>query len=310
MPASRIAAFALLVSMPVLVGAVPAPVLQRWEHGGAQIELSRVRMLAQRLGKQNALYQLNLAETRKRDAVATAEAIDAALVSLQQGQPARAIPIPPTPAVRSAIEELDASWGPLRRLALASPFDYKRGVAPTGADPLLLGRFDDLVSAFDGRAAEAVDEYVVVCRQVGIPNCEAVAYATTAGLLSERLVKEAALVVAGLAVDQNSARLRKSVDELARAMAFAAAQEPVQSAMSPERGAIGVRVGNLWSDIEGHFERLQRDVEAILAGRAERADFEETVAAQQRFLTDIQRLSLAVRRFAAQRRAVGAGPPP
>ncbi|NNL64891.1 MAG: hypothetical protein HKP30_01485, partial [Myxococcales bacterium] len=135
---------ALLGSIPLLADAAPPGFageprpLQPWEYAGLQTELNRVRMLAQRLGKQNALYQLNLGDQRKSDLVITARVIDMALVSLRDGEPTRAIPVPPTPALRKAIEKLDADWGPLRQLAVASPFDYKRDVTSTGGDPLLL----------------------------------------------------------------------------------------------------------------------------------------------------------------------------
>ncbi len=318
----RLAVLALSCCVPLVAASAPAPagpappdpdkILQRWEHAEAQIELNRVRMLAQRLSKQNALYQLNLGNPRKVDAVATAETIDAALVALQQGAPARAIPVPPTPEVRRALEELDVAWSPLRRLALASPFDYKRGTAPTGADPLLLGRFDQLVSAFDERAVEAAEAYLRVCAQAEIPDCGAVVQATTSGMLSERMIKEAALVMAGLAVDQNSERLRKSVATLAGTLALAAEQEPVQAAMSSERGRVGVVVSEVWSEIDANFERLRGDVDRVLAGDAGPGDLEDTMQLQQELLTDMQRFSFAVRRFAAQRRAlaaVAAGPP-
>ncbi|MDJ0851479.1 MAG: type IV pili methyl-accepting chemotaxis transducer N-terminal domain-containing protein [Myxococcota bacterium] len=311
---------AFVCSVPLLVAAAPAPevpeagppVLPRWEYAEAQIELNRIRMLAQRLSKQNALYQLNLANPRKRDAVATADTIDAALVALQQGRPARAIPVPPTAEVRRAIEALDEAWSPLRQLALASPFDYKRGTAPTGADPLLLGRFDQLVSEFDERAVEASEAYLGLCKQEGYPECETVVRATTSGMLSERLVKEAALVVAGLAVDQNSERLRVSIETLSQALALAAGSEQVQSAMSPERGRVGVVVGEVWSDIDANFERLRRALDRVLAGEAGPEDLEGAMRVQELLLTDMQRFSFAVRRFAAQRRAlaaVAAGPP-
>ena len=128
------------------------------------------------------------------------------------------------------------------------------------------------------------------------------------GLLSERMVKEAVLVIAGFDVKANTARLRQTREELGRVMQLAEAQEPVRSAMSPDRGKIGGVVGNLWSEIGGNWDALRHDVDLVLAGESEGLDLQHTVDAQQTFLGNVQRFSLAVQRFAAVRRAVGAGP--
>ena len=311
-----LATLVLMVAPVLAMGAAPSPnpiLLQPWEHGGAQIQLSRVRMLTQRLSKQNLLYQLDLANLHKRDLVRTAEQLDAALESLLEGSPLLAVPSPPTAGVRDAIESLDQEWGPLRQLAVASAFDYLRRPSATsrrsGADPLLIRHFDELAQAVDQRAASAKKLYVQVCESVGAPDCRSIAQATGSGPLSERMVKEAVLVFAGFDAEANTARLRTSRESVERVLELAASLEPVQATMSPERGKIGVVVAGLWGDILGNWERLSREVDLLLAGQSQQFDVGETVALQHLFLDDIQRFSVAVQRFSVGRRAVAAGPP-
>ncbi|MBW2268609.1 MAG: type IV pili methyl-accepting chemotaxis transducer N-terminal domain-containing protein [Deltaproteobacteria bacterium] len=304
----------LLVAPLLAVGAAPDPgfvSLQRWEHGGAQIQLSRVRTLTQRLSKQNLLYQLRLAALRKRDLIRTAEEMDAALLALRKGSPSLGIPSPPTGAVRAAIDSLDRAWGPLRRLAMASVFDYalSSGGAGDGGgmDPLLVRHFDELAEVVDRRAAMAQQRYLRVCERSGVPDCIGVVQATRSGMLSERLVKQAVLVFAGFDAEANTVRLRESRESMRRVLEAAEAQEPVQSAMSSQRGKIGDIVGGLWRGIRGHWERLSGDVDVVLAGQSQQLDVGETLAVQRLFLDDLTRFSVAVRRFSAVRRAGGTG---
>lgn len=316
MVARWLATLVLVVAPRLAMGAAPIPndiLLQPWEHGGAQIQLSQVRTLTQRLSKQNLLYQLHLADLQKRDLVRTSQELDAALESLRDGSPTLAVPPPPTRQVRDAIELLDQAWGPLRRLALASAFDYVRraGSASGGSrtDPLLIRHFDELAQAVDQRAAAAQQRYEEVCERSGIPDCPVVARATSTGMLSERMVKEAVLVFAGFDAEANSARLRESRGRMNRLLELAAAHETVQSAMSRERGKIGEVVGELWDDIGGNWDRLSRDLGLVLVGQSRQLDVAETVAVQQVFVEDLQRFSVAIQRFTAARRMAGAVPP-
>lgn len=313
-----LAALVLMVVSSLAEGAAPDPdptpgLMQRWEHGGAQIQLSRVRTLTQRLSKQNLLYQLHLADVQKSDMVRTAGEVDAALISLRDGSPSLGVPYPPTRKARDAVDAVDEAWGPLRRLAVASAFDYVRraGSASYGAgvDPLLIRHFDELAQDVDERASAAKQRYVEACETTTVPDCRAVAQATGSGPLSERMVKQAVLVFAGFEAEANTARLRESRARMGRTLELASTMEPVQSAMSPERGKVGIVVGGLWVDIMGNWDRLSRNVDLVLAGESERLDVGETVAAQQIFLDDLQRFSLAVQVFAANRRAAGEGPP-
>ena len=316
MVARWLATLVLVVAPSLAMGAAPIPndiLLQPWEHGGAQIQLSQVRTLTQRLSKQNLLYQLHLADLQKRDLVRTSQELDAALESLRDGSPTLAVPPPPTRQVRDAIELLDQAWGPLRRLALASAFDYVRRAGSasdgSGTDPLLIRHFDELAQAVDQRAAAAQQRYEEVCERSGIPDCPVVARATSAGMLSERMVKEAVLVFAGFDAEANSARLRESRGRMDRLLELAAAHETVQSAMSRERGKIGEVVGELWGEIGGNWDRLSHDLGLALVDQGRQLDVVETVAVQQVFVEDLQRFSVAVQRFTAARRMAGVVPP-
>jgi hypothetical protein len=310
-----LATLVLMAAPALAAGAARNPsivLLQPWEHGGAQIQLSQVRTLTQRLSKQNLLYQLDLADLHKSDLVRTADELDTALNSLRDGSPSFAVPVPPKEDVREAIEALDEAWGPLRRLAVASPFDYARrervGSGATGADPLLIRHFAALAQVVDETAADAYQRFVLECERAGAHDCGSGARATGAGPLSERMVKEAVLAFAGFEIEANTTRLRASRERLATVLALAVTLEPVKAAMSPERGKIGDAVGGLWSDIEGHWARLSGEIDLVLAGRREEFSVAETVAVQRLLLHDIQRFSVAVQRFSVGRRSVAAAP--
>jgi FAD/FMN-containing dehydrogenase len=309
MAVGRVIRLALVAAL--LLGAGSAPrTLQYWEYGGVHLQLNRVRLLTERLSKQNLLYQFRLAGEQRGSLVATAAQIDAAMVALIEGSPRLGVPAPATLEIRRQIEEMDSAWGALRSIAVASPFEYVRRAAERGAsDPLGIRHFEQLASAIY-RSAEAVSaEYIALCEQQSIQGCRAVATATASGMLSERLMKEFAFVIAGVDASTNTARLRKSRESLDRTLAAAGREESVQATMSPDRGKSGVVAASIWGEIQSSWQALRGDVDRVIGGEADAVVLDEALARQHALLRDLQRLSVAVRRFAATRRATGVEPP-
>ncbi len=298
----------LVIVAALLLAVAPAPhKLQRWEHGGAQLELNRVRMLAQRLSKENMLRQLNLAGRRRSDMIEAAGMVDASLAVLTQGSPGLSVPAPPTLEIRRELEKLDKAWGGLRRVAVASSYEYVRGAAERGAaDPLGIQYFDLLAADVDAQASRVSDAYVALCEaQGGGQDCRAVAAATGTGVISERMMKELVLVVSGIDASANTKRLAQSRAGLDRTLARVSEQESVQSTIAEARGKRGIVAASMWRGVEDNWRALRPQIDRAIAGDREAVDLGAALAQQQDLLAELQRLSVAVRRFAAERRARG-----
>lgn len=298
----------LAVVAALLLAAAPAPrKLQRWEHGGIQLEVNRVRSLAQRLSKQNMLRQLNLAGIQRSDLIETAGMVDASLTVLLQGSPGLSVPAPLTLEIREELERLDKAWGGLRRVAVASSYEYVRGAAERGAaDPLGIHYFDQLAAGVDAQAARVSNAYVALCEaQGGGQDCRAVQAATGSGMVSERMMKELVLLVSGIDAAANTKRLAESRAGLDRTLLRVSEQEAVQATISEERGKRGLVAASMWREVEENWGALRPQIDSAIAGDREAIDLAAALDQQQDLLAELQRLSVAVRRFAAARRAQG-----
>jgi hypothetical protein len=300
-----------LVLAALLLGAADSEArpLQRWEHGGAQLQLNRVRLLTERLSRLNVQQKMKLGSASRAMMVDTAAEIDAALQGLGEGSPRMGVPAPPTPEIRKRVGELDSAWGALRSTAVASPYEYVRRATERGAaDPFGIRYFEGLAAEVYARADAVSEAYIALCERRPGQDCRAVASATASGMLSERLMKELVLVVAGVDVEANRGRLRRSREGLDRTLVAVGRQEPVQATISPGRGKAGVVAAGIWGDVQATWQELRVDVDRALEGEAEQVALVDALARQHDFLRDLQRLSVAVRRFAAARRAEGGGP--
>jgi hypothetical protein len=205
--------WALLLVLALLVPGSVRGSGRPYEIGGAQLELGRLRELTERLSKQNLLYQLHLAGQRKQDLHDTAAELDRVLELLRKGSTIYSVAAPPNPAIREQIDRVDTAWGPVRRMAVASPYDYlrrAREIMPRQqrlGDPLFLRAFDRMSRALIEQADRLMGLYDEACLKTGYEFCE---LATTYGLpimLAERMVKELVFVYAGLDVEKHAGRL-------------------------------------------------------------------------------------------------------
>jgi hypothetical protein len=127
-------------------------------------------------------------------------------------------------------------------------------------------------------------------------------------MLTERMMRELVLVASGMDAAANGKRLAESRQRFGQALAQAGAQEPVRATMASERGKPGRVAAGMWSDIQASWAGLGSYIDQAIAGEGERVDLGAALVQQQDLLHELQRLSVAVRRFAALRRASGGGP--
>ena len=118
---------ALLAAAAVLATAAPSgAVLLDHEYISAYTQLGRLRMLTQRISKQNLLYQLHLADQHKLGLLETVNTMNEALEMLRIGGPLVGVPRPPTAEIGAQLDVIAMAWAPLETMALASPYEYLR----------------------------------------------------------------------------------------------------------------------------------------------------------------------------------------
>jgi len=91
-----------------------------FEIGISAREAGHLRGLVEKLSKQNVLYRLPLGGTTKQQMQETSAEIDRVIGTLEKGSPAYSVAPPPTEDIRKQLYDVDAEWGGLRRMALAS----------------------------------------------------------------------------------------------------------------------------------------------------------------------------------------------
>lgn len=298
---------ALAVVGALLLGAAKPPSqLQNWEVGAAQVQLTRVMMLAERVSKQNLLYQLQLAEVRKSDMVETAGEIDVALRVLYEGNALLGVPLPPTESIRAQIDQVDERWGQIRPMAIASPYDYarrsgtKRG--DRAADPLLVRHFDGLVEQMIEQTSKTQDLYNEICVRNKLPDCGPMRAGPATTMLAERMLKQSVFVYAKIDPETHRAGLIETRAALAKAVEHK--DEPVVvQARSPERGTAGKVVGGMRRDIDRHWATLSSQVDSLLEGQADEFDLMRALDTQAQLVSEYQRYTVAIIRFGAEQRA-------
>lgn len=301
---SQPGAFLLAATLVLLAGTAPAQILP-WEVNVAEIEAGRLRGLAQRLNKQNLLYQLHLGDVRKDDMIRTATRIDRVLESLTHGSPSYSIPEPWTPALREQLETVDDAWGPLRRIAVASPYDTFRVAqefVPRDSrrgDPLLLRYFDDLTLRLVEESEKLIDLYHQECLKTDLEICDTARTSGLAAMLIERATREAVTLVAGLDVEENRRKLKKTLETYA-AMRRANQESPFfADATNPERGASARAAGELLASLRDDWDEMQAQLRILGAGDAENFDLHALLAVQSRLVSKVERMAAALVRYAS-----------
>ena len=293
-----------VAAIVLVAGSALAQILP-WEVTVAEIEAGRLRGLAQRLAKQNVLYQLHLGTVTKSDLVETANQIDHILESLERGSPSYSIMPPWTPALRDQVVQVDAAWGPVRRIAVASPYDHFRvsrefvALPDRRADPLLVRHFDALSDSLIAESEKLIELYHRECLTTGLEVCAAARTSGYGAMIIERATKEAVYIVAGIDTAVNRKRLKKTVaayQELRRAnneSPFFAA------ALNPERGASAVAAGELLASLRKDWDTMQDEFEMLAAGDEKNFDLRRLLETQSEVVAKVDRLAAALVRYAS-----------
>jgi hypothetical protein len=299
----------VLLLVAALLAPVPAQaVLLDHEYNGAFDQLGWLRMQAQRISRQNLLYQLHLADQHKLELLDTVNKFNESLDVLRSGGASIGIPVPPTPEIREQLEKIAESWSPMESMALASPYDYLRRsrefFPPKNdrGDPLLITHFDRMAEQVVADIEGAIALYIAQCKQDGYQRCDLGEAAAVSEMRAERLVKEAVFVFAGMNPKENRTRLARTRAELREVIlrsgespAMVDAKAVVEQALAPDRGSQNQAIRDLATEIESSWRRLDREIELVDRGHAEEANLRRALNFQQILVGDLQRLSAAIR---------------
>ncbi len=285
-------------------GSAPAQILP-WEVTVAEIEAGRLRNLAQRLSKQNLLYQLHLGGVRKSALIETATQIDRVIESLEQGSPPHSIPAPWTPALRVQLRRVDGVWGPLRRIAIASPYEYirvSREFLPPESrrgDPLLVRYFDDLSLDLVAESEKLLEVYHQECLKTGLEVCPAARGSGFAAMVIERATKEAIYIVAGIDPERNRAQLESTIAAY-RELRRANDESPFfTAALDPERGVSARAASKLLVSLREDWDAMEAQFAILGAGDEQNFDLRRLLATQSRLVEKVERLTAALVRYAS-----------
>ncbi len=301
---------ALLAAAAVLATAAPSgAVLLDHEYISAYTQLGRLRMLTQRISKQNLLYQLHLADQHKLGLLETVKTMNEALELLRAGGPLVGVPRPPTAEIDAQLDVIAAAWAPMETMALASPYEYLRRsrefIDPRDdrGDPLLIVHFDRLAEKLDSEIGKATELYIASCKQDGYKRCDLGNASSIQETRAERLVKEVVLVFAGMDVKVNEARMTKTRAALEEVLfqtgtspALVEARAVIAEALDPDQTSQSGQIAQLRDDIRASWRRLEREIALVEKGHAEEANLRRALSIQQLMVGDMQRLSMVVER--------------
>ena len=293
----------LAAAIALIAGPARAQILP-WEVTVAEVEAGRLRGLAERLAKQNLLYQLRLGDVRKADMVETSERIDRVIASLQKGNPSYSVPAAWTRPIRRQLEKVDNAWGPLRRIAMASSYDtfrFSRELVPRAnrqGDPLLLRYFENLSQSLVRESEVLIDVYHEECVKTGLEVCDTAHTSGYPAMLIERAAKEAIGVVAEINGAKSRKRLQETID------AYLAFRKTTQespffaAALSPERGINAKAAGELLQSLRDDWDAMQDQFTILAAGDVENFDLPQMLRIHARLAAKIERMTAALVRYA------------
>jgi len=292
-----------VMALALLPATSPAQVLP-WEVTVAEVDTGRLRNLSERLSKQNLLYQLHLGDTRKSDLVETTAKIDRILESLEQGSPSYGIPAPWTPELREQVLRVDAAWGPLRTIAVASPYDYlrvTRQFMPAEnrlGDPLLIRYFDNLNLDFIAESEKLLDLYDAECRKTGLEVCATAKASGYNAMLIERATKQAVFVVAGIEAKRNREGLKATVAAYEKQRAANSASPFFAAALAPDRGASARGATELLESLRKDWDEMRAEFKTLEAGDEKNFDLHRLLLVQSRLVGKVERFTAALVRYA------------
>jgi hypothetical protein len=276
-----------------------------WEITACEIEAGRLRGLVQRLAKHNVLYGLHLGDSTTAHLVETADQIDRVLQSLQQGQPSYSILPPWTAALRQQLDEVDRAWGPVRRIAVASPYDrirVSREFVPyqdRRGDPLLLRYFDDVSDDLIAASEKLLDLYHDECTKTGLEVCATARTSGYAAMVIERATKEAIYIVAGIDAAENRKRLKETVAAYQENRRANNESPFFAAALDPERGPSAIAARALLASLRDDWDAIEAEFSVLAAGDEKNFDLSRLLKTQSELVAKVDRLAAALVRYAS-----------
>jgi propanediol dehydratase small subunit len=295
----------LVAALAAAAGSASAQPLLPWEVTVAEIEAGGLRGHAQRLAKLFVLYQLHLGEVQKSDLVQTADQIDRILESLERGNPSHSVPAAWTPALREQIHRLQGVWGPLRRIAAASPYEFLRVLQEfvpaesRRADPLSLRYYDELCSDFIAETEKLLGAYHAECVKTGLEVCTTARTSGYATMLIERATKEAVYVVADVDRDENRRRLATSIEAYQELRRVNDESPFFAAALDPERGVSARAAAELLTSLRRDWDAMQSAFVVLAAGDERNFDLRHLLRTQTSLVEKVERLTAALVRYAS-----------
>lgn len=298
----------LVVALVLAQTLLPTPTLasepSAYEVGLSAREAGHLRGLVEKLAKQNVLFQLRLGEITKPKMQETASQIDRVIETLEKGSPAYSIAAPMTRPIEAQLRLVDSHWGGLRRVALASPYDYLRyqsDMMPKRLrlrDPLLIRAFDERAGGVIEQADKLMGMYLIECAALEGEFCAAAGRSGFFNMRVERVAKELVLVYASIDTEASLEALRKNRDELEESFE-ALAESPILSrAMAPSRGKGAEFVQRLWDSVQEGWGKLRFEADLALDGHADGLDIQRMLRVQRVLVDDLDRLRAALSRYA------------
>jgi len=298
--------FCVTIALPWLPRIAAGMDVIGYEISVAQTEAGRLRHLAQRLAKQNLLYQLHLGGVRKSDLVETASRIDRVIETLELGSPGYAVPAPWTPELREALQKVDDTWGPLRSIAIANPYDYLRKTRQFATqegsmkDPLVIRYFDTLAENLVRESEVLMQKYDAECQKSGASPvlCLTASISGYSAMLSEVATKEAIYIVAGIDVEEHQKKLQEAIEGYERGRQAVNDSPFFEAALSTERGQAGVFAAGLLEHLRTDWDEMQNQFSILNAGDAKNFDLDALLRRHTQFVGRIERFTAAMVRYA------------
>jgi hypothetical protein len=294
----------MVAAFGLVAGPAPAQILP-WEVNVAEVEAGRLRSVAERLSRQFVLYQLHLGGVRKSDLVETAARIDRLIESLERGSPSQSIPAAWTPTLRKQIRQLEGSWEPLRRIAVAGPNEFYRVMkefVPTEsrrADPLSLGYVDDLTQTFIAESEKLLDRYNQECVKTGLAICPTAQLSGLTAMLVERATKQAIYVVADIDRTESRKRLKQTIEAYLTQRRAYDSNPLFAAVLNPERGASARAAGELLASLRLDWDAMEIQFADLSAGDDKNFDLQGLLDRQEILVDKIQRFTAVIVRYAS-----------
>ncbi len=298
----------LVVAFAWAITLSPQPATAKWlpyEIGIANREAGRMCFLAERLDKQNLLYQLDMANLKKLDMHIAVNEFDRIFEQLKSGSAYYSVAGPPNDAARKQLDVIEKAWFPVRKLAMASPYDYLRRAQqffppdnPRG-DPLAVKSFDKLAGDLIVAIETLMTVYYEACIKTEYGLCAVSRRSGQPTMMAERIMKNLILIHEGIDPEQNIKRLNESIKAFDDNWISFEQTDLYRRATAESRGTTGELIADLRARISASWVKLHAEAILAVGGRVNEVNLEPTLRIQRKLVDDFDRFTAILGRFAA-----------